>query len=223
MLSSARAGASVAPLALVSLLAAASARPAGAQGWFYPSFQTSQTVDREYNFAAAAMSGATFVFQWREGLSAGSQFSLDLGLADPNGPSNTRLVIGGAYARALTRATVDQPIDLLFTVGAGIAAGDGPALVRIPVGVSAGHTFPLDGGVSVTPYVHPRVSLDAWTRDRADRGSHLSLDFDIGANVALTPELALRGAVTFSGNDVTSSGAGFGISLAFTPAGLVRR
>jgi hypothetical protein len=199
-----------------------SARAARAQAWFYPSFQTPETVEREYNFAAVAYSGADFLFQWREGIVPGSQFSIDLGLADPKGASNTRLLIGGNYARELTRATVDQPIDLAATAGIGIAAGDGPGLVRIPVGVSAGHTFPLEGGMAITPYVHPRVSLDTWTGSREGRHNYLSLDFDLGASLALTPEMALRASVTFSGNDATS-GTGVGISLAINPPGLRRR
>lgn len=206
----------------VTVVLLGSARSAHAQAWFYPSFQTPETVEREYNFAAVAYSGADYVFQWREGLVPGSQFSVDLGLADPKGASNTRLLIGGSYARELTRATVDQPIDLLFTAGIGLAAGDGPGLLRIPVGVSAGHTFPLDGGTSITPYVHPRVSLDTWTGDRAGRRNYLSLDFDLGASFAITPEMALRASVTFSGNDATS-GTGVGISLAINPPGLRRR
>jgi len=203
-------------------LIAATPRRAAAQAWFYPSFQQPETVEREYNFAAVAASGADFVFQWREGIAPGSQFSVDAGLADPSGPSNTRLLLAGNYARELTRATPDQPVDVLLTVGAGIAPGGGVALLRIPLGVSVGHTFPLDGGLSVTPYVHPRVSVDAWTREHDSQRSYLSLDFDVGASLALTPEMALRGSFLFSGNSA-SSGTGFGLSLAIKPPGLKKR
>jgi len=209
-------------LALLATLALAPLGAAHAQAWFYPSFQVPSTTEREYNFGAAAASGAAFVFQWREGFAPGSQLSLDAGLADPSGPSNTLLVVAGNYARELSRATATQPLDLLLTAGLGLAAGDGPALVRIPLGVSVGHTFPLEGGMSITPYVHPRVSLDAWTRERGGDRSYLSLDFDVGANFALTPETSLRGSFIFSGNSA-ASGSGFGISLAITPPGLRKR
>lgn len=212
-----RGGALCAALGAAALLAPV--RRAAAQAWFYPSFQTPRTVEREYNFAAVAAHGADLLFQWREGIAPGSQLSLDAGLADPNGPSNTKLFVGGQYALEVVRATGDQPLDLLATVGAGLAVGNGPSLFRIPVGVSVGHTFPLEGGMSVTPYVHPRVSLDFWSR--SDGGDHVSLDFDVGASFVLTSALSLRGSLVFSGNDAASTG--FGIGLTLTPAALRSR
>jgi hypothetical protein len=207
------------PAALVTL---ATPYAAHAQAWFYPSFQPPRTVEREYNFAAVAASGADFLFQWREGVAPGTQLSLDAGLADPNGPSNTRLLVGGQFARELTRATAQQPLDLLLTVGAGIAAGNGPGLVRVPFGVSVGHTFPLEGGLAITPYVHPRISIDAFTREREGERSTLTLDFDLGASLAITKEMSLRASVLFSGSDAIS-GTGVGIGLAIAPPGLTRR
>jgi hypothetical protein len=206
-------------LIVAALAMAVAPTSAHAQAWFYPSFQTPTTVEREYNFAAVAASGADLLFQWREGLAPGTQVSLDAGLADPKGASNTRLFVGGQYAQSIMRATKDQPLDVLGTVGVGASFGGGAALFRIPLGVSVGHTFPLDEGMSVTPYVHPRLSLDAWTS--GDHHQNVSLDFDLGASLVVTPQLAVRASVIFSGNDATS-GTGVGIGLAVTPPGLRR-
>jgi hypothetical protein len=217
----ARAGRRSIALAVITLLSA-SASPLAAQAWFYPSFQQPRTVEREYNFAVVAAGGADFLFQWREGVAPGTQLSVDAGLADPTGPSNTKLLIAGQIAHELTRATAQQPLDLLFTAGAGLAAGNGPGLLRFPIGVSVGHRFPLEGGMAVTPYVHPRVSIDVWTGSHVGDRSTLSLDFDLGGSLEITPEMSLRASIIVSGNDAaTSTGVGFG--LAITPPGVRRR
>jgi hypothetical protein len=202
-------------LALVAVAATSlAARDLSAQAWFYPSFQTPQIADREYNFAVVAAGGADFLFQWREGIAPRSQLSLDAGIADGEGPSNPMVFFGGQWARELARATEQQPIDLLVTAGAGLAVGNGPGLFRIPVGLSVGHRFPLDRDMWITPYVHPRASLDVWTSENA--GNRLTLDFDIGGKLEITRELALRASVVVSGHDAASS-AGFGIGLSWAP------
>jgi len=207
--------AAAATVALASLAAA----PAGAQAWYYPSFQVPRVVDRDYNFAVVANGGTAALFQWREGLAPDAQLSLDVGLADLNG--GTALFLGGNYGFELTRSTREQPLDLLLTAGAGLSAGDGPDLFRIPVGVSVGHRFVGEGGVAVTPYVHPRLSLDVLTGRRPEgvRRTDLTIDFDLGANVELTPRIALRGSLLVTGADGPDN-VGFGIGLTYTPAGL---
>lgn len=203
-------------------LVAAPAATAGAQAWFYPSFQVPRVADRDYNFGVVANNGTSALFQWREGISPTSQLSLDAGLADQDGDDNTKLFVGGQYARELTRASADQPLDMLFTAGAGFAIGDGPDLFRIPVGLSVGHRFELEGTLAITPYVHPRASLDFFTGPGDADGSDLSLDFDIGASFELSRQIALRAALLFSGAQA-SDDFGFGISLNWSPAPLARR
>jgi hypothetical protein len=214
----------VRPLAIVSLLAATLIpAAASAQAWFYPSFQVPTTSERDYNFAVSGGGGTAFVFQWREGMDATNQLSLDAGLADPDGASNTKLFVGGQYARQLARASNDQPLDLLFTVGVGAALGDGPDVIRLPVGLSVGHRFPLDGALAITPFVHPRISLDSWTSGRGegtDR-TRLSLDFDLGGSLEVSRNLAVRASLLFSGGD-GGTDTGLGVGLTYTPSGLRR-
>ena len=206
--------------ALAATLAAAAATPAAAQAWFYPSFQIPRTVDRDYTFGLIANDGAGAVFQWREGIGAGAQLSLDAGLADASG--FTQLFVGGQYACQLTGATREQPLDLLLTAGLGLGVGDGPEVIRIPVGVSLGHRFPLEGGLAITPYVHPRLSLDVVTGSGGNGGSnHLTLDFDLGGSLEVTRQLAIRASVLVSGAERGSSAA-FGLGLTFTPPPLRR-
>jgi hypothetical protein len=207
-------------LALAALAAPPAASAARAQSWFTPSFQPPAVSTRDYTFAVSANFGTTALFQWREGLGPRSHFGLEGGLVDSDGDGGTKLLVGGSYAYQVTRARAEQPLDLLFTVGAGLSVGDGADVVRIPVGLSVGHRFPLEGGVAITPYVHPRLSLDLFNGTGDDgEDADLAIDFDLGANFELTRQIALRASVLVSGA-AGSDDLGFGIGLTYTPAGI---
>ena len=223
-----QAGAARRVLARVLFSAMVLAAPvvAGAQAWAYPAFQPPRVMNREFNFgvADAGSAGTSLVFQWREGLSAKSQLSFDLGFADPEGEGNGKVLLGGQYAHLLTEAKPEMPIDFLLTAGLNFAVGEGGDLVRVPVGVSLGHRFPLDEGFAVTPYVHPRLSIDMCTDcdgpENEDSATDLGIDFDIGVNFEVTPRLSFRVSALFGGSDTFGDSDGFGIALAWTPAGL---
>jgi hypothetical protein len=208
-------------LGALALLALAG-RNAAAQAWAYPSFQPPTLTQREFNFGVASASdaGTSFVFQWREQAGTKSIFWLDVGFADPKptGADNV-FFASGNYGYDLHRANADVPLDFLFTAGAGVAAGNNTVL-RIPVGVSIGHRFPLDGGVAITPYVHPRASLDFCGGCRSDE-SQLGLNFDVGANFELTRVIALRASGFFGGSNRFGDN-GIGLSLAWNPPQLKR-
>jgi len=209
-------------LSVTAALTILLARDGRAQAWAYPAFQPPTLTTREFNFgiADAGSAGTALVFQWREGYSARSQFSLDVGFADPDarGADNVAFV-GGQYAYQLARASADVPLDFLLTAGAGLAFGNKTTL-RVPLGVSIGHRFPLDGTLAITPYVHPRVSLDFCGGCGNDE-SQVGINFDVGANLELTRVLALRGTAFFGGSDRFGDD-GIGISLVWTPPGLRR-
>lgn len=215
-----------------AVLAVAFVLPAalGAQGWAYPSFQPPRVMNREFNFgvADAGDAGTSLIFQWREGLSNRSQLGLDLGFADPEGKGNGKLVLGGQYGYLFTQGNAEMPLDFLGTAGIGFAFGDGGNLVRIPLGVSIGHRFPLDEGFAITPYVHPRASIDVCSDCGSSGGNEtdLGIDFDIGANFEVTKQLSFRVSVLFGGSDTFGDSNGFGLSLAWSPpqlSKLIRR
>ena len=196
----------------------------GAQGWAYPSFQPPRVMNREFNFgvADAGDAGTSLIFQWREGLSTRSQLGLDLGFADPQGKGNGKLVLAGQYGYLFTQGNAEMPLDFLGTAGIGFAFGDGGNLVRIPFGVSIGHRFPLDQGFAITPYVHPRVSIDVCSDcgSNNDSNTDLGIDFDIGANFEVTKQLSFRVSILFGGSDTFGDSDGFGLSLAWAPPAL---
>jgi hypothetical protein len=199
---------------------------AGAQAWAYPAFQPPRVMTREFNFgvADAGHAGTSLVFQWREGLSPRSQLSLDVGFADPDGEGNGKFLFGGQFAGLLTEAKADMPLDFLGTVGLNMAIGDGGNLVRVPFGVSVGHRFPLDEGFAITPYAHPRISLDICSdcSKSGDNETDLGIDFDLGVNFEVTRQLSFRVSALFGGSDTFGDSDGFGISLAWSPPGLSR-
>ena len=206
-------------LAAALALTAAAALPAAAQAWFIPSFQPPRVTDRDYTIAVAANAGTSALFQWREATSGrNGQFSLEAGLVDAD-PSQAKLLLGAGYAHQLARATSQQPLDLLLTAGLGLAAGEGVDVLRVPIGVSVGHRFQLDGPLAITPYVHPRLSLDTYF-GRRDDDLDLAIDFDVGASFEVTSQLAIRGSLVLSGSG--GDDVGFGLGLTIRPQGLAR-
>jgi hypothetical protein len=209
-------------LVITALAFTGASREAEAQAWAYPAFQPPTLTTREFNFgiADAGNAGTSILFQWREGFGTRSQFSLDFGIADPDGRGLDNVVfLGGQFAHQLARSSADVPLDFLFTAGAGIASGNKTTL-RVPVGVSIGHRFPLDGALALTPYVHPRVSLDFCGGCSQDE-SQVGISFDVGANLEITRVLAIRGTAFFGGSDRFGED-GIGLSLVWTPPGLRR-
>lgn len=164
------------------------------------------------------------LFQWREGWTERRHLQLDLGVADRKGTESLLLIIGGSFGQELLRASGDQPLDLLLTGGAGMSFGGGVTLLRIPIGLSLGHTFELDKGMSLTPYVHPRASIDVCSNcnDRNDSDSELSLNFDLGLNFQVNREFALRVAGAFSGSDLLGTEDSFAVGFVWTPRPLVK-
>ena len=210
-----------------ALLIAGAAAPAGAQTT-YPSFQQPRVVSREFNFGVADGDGITpIIFQWREGTSARSQLSLDVGLADPEAQAaDVFLIVGGQYGHVLAQSTRDMPLDVLFTAGVFTQVGNDITFLSIPVGASVGHRFPIQGtAMAITPYVHPRLALQYFSFDDNNAATdnsdtEIDVSFDIGGNLDLTPQLALRLSATLGGEGVFGNGDGLGISLAWSPRGL---
>ena len=209
---------------LAAALVAGSAAPAAAQAYNYPQFQPPRvTTVREFNggIASGGDAGTSLLGQWREPVSPRAQLGFDLGFADADGAS--AFFFGGQYGHQLATANVNMPLDLLLTIGGNFASlnpeadgADNTSLIRIPFGVALGHRFPIEGGMSITPYVHPRL---AWQRISANDASdsEIALDFDLGADFKFSPAFGMRVSARLGGGDYLDEEA-FGVSLAWTPA-----
>ena len=198
---------------------------AHAQASNYPSLQVPTASTRDYNAAVSSGAGTTALFQWREGWQPRRHWQLEAGLTDRKGSDALSLFVGGGIGQEITRARGDQPLDVLFTAGAGAALGGGATVVRIPVGVSIGHTFDLEQGMAITPYVHPRASLD-WASGGGRSGgsqSEVSLNFDLGVNFQVNSQFAVRAAAAFTGSELGGAQDTFAIGFNWMPAPLSRR
>ena len=188
-----------------------------AQAGFYPAFQPTRVAEREYNFGLVDWDGGTgLLFQWREGLgNPRAQFTADLGVADGDGNANNdgAVVIGGSFHYQLTRASGDMPFDMVFGAGLGLTAGDNYNVFRIPVGVAIGHRFPLEGNYAITPYVHPRVSIDRLSAGGFS-DTDTNIDVDIGGMFEINRQMQVRLAATLGNGDAV------GVSFVWLPRGL---
>lgn len=215
-------------LAAAAALLLGAAPAAGAQALEYPAFQLPRVVaSREYNFAFAdGGNSRSLVFQWREGYGAGSQLSFDAGLGDLDEDAGAAILVGGQYAQQLVTADASIPLDFALTAGANLAllTGDNAdgVVVRVPLGVVLGRRFVVDAptGFAITPFAHPRASLDYTSA--GDGETDVGINVDFGANFQITPGFAARLAFTL-GSDDFPGGDAFGISLALTPGALNRR
>jgi len=197
--------------AVVALAAPAASH---AQAGTYPAMQPTRVVSREYNFALADFDGGSaLVFQWREGLSSPkTQFTADVALADVGTESG--LTLGGSFHYQLMRESADVPFDMVFGAGLGVTLINDANFFRIPVGVAIGHRFPLEGQFFITPFVHPRISIDR-ASGNGNSSSETNIDMDIGASFEFNPRMQLRLVAGFG--DVSD---GVAISFAYSPRGL---
>lgn len=192
------------------------ASPLEAQAWAYPSFQGPRIAAREFNFAVSDGgngAGTGLIFQWREGMGGRTQLSLDAGYVEPEyGPQNSSgfFLVGGQFGRQLVSASTDMPIDVMLTAGLNIAMGDPFNLVRVPVGVAAGHRFRLEKGMAITPYGHLRLSYDRISSNGFS-DSEMNPNFDLGGSFEFNPRFAVRLSATLGDDDA------FGASLAWSP------
>jgi len=198
------------------------ANAVSAQAWHYPTLQTPEISTRDFTFLVAGGGdyGTSAVAQWREGFASDFMANFDIGVATPT--DNTKFLAGAGLGYSLLRSTQETPIDLLLTGGLYGAFGT-QSFIRIPVGVVAGHRFPLAGALALTPFVSPRLSIDACASDCYGIGTDLKLDFDLGASLDVTSSIGIKAALTIGGVSSGDSQTGFGIGLTYRPNMAPRR
>ena len=195
---------------------------ASAQAWHYPTLQTPDISTRDFTFMVAGGGdyGTSAVAQWRECIASDAMINVDVGVATPT--DNTMFLAGVGLGYGLMKATQETPIDLILAGGIYGAFGD-VSFVRIPVGVVAGHHFPLAGSLVLTPFVSPRLSIDACASSCHGTGTDLKLNFDIGAGLDVTKTVGVRAALTIGGVSDGPSQTSFGIGLVYRPNMAPRR
>ncbi|MBX6363662.1 MAG: hypothetical protein IRZ00_07330 [Gemmatimonadetes bacterium] len=138
---------------------------------------------------------------------------LRFGVADDGGPNDDVAVFGGVDVQEMIApASADFPLDVAWAAGVGLGAGDAGALVSVPLGLSLGRAL-RSSSATFTPYVTPRVILDAFFGD-GDSELDLRLAFDVGVDLTLQPGWSIRFGGSFADRDAVSIGA------VFHPSGL---
>jgi opacity protein-like surface antigen len=139
-----------------------SAASAAAQETGTPLFKAPYRAFTNHEFGAAFSDPGNNVSFALEGFySYGrgtNDFGLRAGFADPEGEGSTRILLGGDFRTRVLNYSESFPLDGALTVGAGINVGDGDDLIYLPVGLSLGRRFELEGShTTFTPYAHPVI------------------------------------------------------------------
>jgi hypothetical protein len=172
----------------VGLLAAAvvalSARESAAQETGTPMFKAPYRAFTSYEFGAAFSDpgeGVSFALEGFYSYGRGSNdFGLRAGFADPEGPGDTRLLVGGDFRARVLSYSESFPLDGALTLGIGANVGDGDDLVYIPIGITLGRRFELENSrTTFTPYAHPTLVPVLGAAGGDDVGFALGLGVDM--------------------------------------------
>ena len=115
-----------------------------------------------------------------------NDFGLRVGFADPDA-GDARILLGGNFRTRVLSYSESFPLDGALTVGAGLNIGDGDDLIYLPVGLTVGRRFELEGSkTTFTPYVHPTLVPVIGASGGSDVGFALGLGVDmrLGTNWA---------------------------------------
>ncbi|MFL5494210.1 MAG: hypothetical protein ACJ8DC_07500 [Gemmatimonadales bacterium] len=127
------------------------------------------------------------------------------GFVDLSGSAGTQVLLGADARTQILTYSESFPLDGALTLGFGASVGDRPDKYFIPIGISLGRRFNLEGSnTTFVPYVHP-VLGPTFGGGNSDVDAALGL----GVDVRFSEDLALR--VSGGVGDID----GVGISLAY--------
>src|SRR5512133_3278287 len=81
--------------------------------------------------------------------SGANDFSVRGGFADLNGSGGTRVLLGGDFRTQVVSYSESFPLDGSLTLGLGANVGDGRDKYYVPVGISLGRRFELEGSNTI--------------------------------------------------------------------------
>jgi opacity protein-like surface antigen len=146
---------------LVLALLAGSAAVAAAQETATPIFKAPYRAFENHEFGASLSDpgeGVGFALEGFYRYGKGQHdFSLRGGFADGAG-DNTIFLIGGDFRTQVLSYSEDFPLDGALTLGLGGLFGDGDDVFLLPIGISLGRRFDVEGSsTTFVPYVHPNI------------------------------------------------------------------
>jgi hypothetical protein len=169
---------------LVATAVAFSATLAAAQETGTPMFKAPYRAFTSHEFGAAFSDpgeGVDFALEGFYGYGRGNNdFGIRAGFANPEGAGDTRLLLGGDFRTRVLSYSESFPLDGALTLGAGINLGDGDDVIYLPLGVSLGRRFELEGSnTTFTPYAHPVIVPVLGSAGGDDVGFALGLGVDM--------------------------------------------
>jgi hypothetical protein len=176
---------------LAFVLLAGSAGTAAAQETGSPIFKAPYRAFANHEFGAALsdyerVSGAFEGFyQYGTGP---HDLGLRAGFADPVGEGDTRILLGGSFRTRVVEYTESFPLDGALTLGLGTEFGSGDDVVFLPLGISLGRRFELEGSnTTFTPYVHPVLVPTFFSGE-----SEVEFALGLGVDIRFSERWALR-------------------------------
>jgi hypothetical protein len=169
---------------LVVALVAVTADKVAAQETGTPMFKAPYRAFSSHEFGVAFSDpGEDFSYALEGFYSYGrgsNDFGLRAGIADPQGAGDMSILLGGDFRARIVNYSESFPLDGALTVGAGINLGDGDDLIYLPLGLTFGRRFELEGSkTTFTPYVHPTLLPVLGAAGGDDVGFALGLGVDL--------------------------------------------
>jgi opacity protein-like surface antigen len=194
---------------LVAAVVAISANDLVAQETGTPMFKAPYRAFTSHEFGAAFSDpgeGVSFALEGFYSYGRGSNdFGIRAGIADPEGPGDMRILLGGDFRARVLSYSESFPLDGALTVGAGLNIGDGDDLIYLPVGLTVGRRFELENSkTTFTPYVHPTILPVLG----ASGGSDVGFALGLGVDMRFSRNLAVR----VSGGVGDLEGVGIGLT-----------
>ena len=195
-------------MVLTAVLLAGGASVASAQQTGTPIFKAPYRVfeNHEFGVSLSDAEGIDFALEGFYRYGQGSNdFSVRGGFADVGGDQDAAFLIGGDFRTRIVSYSESFPLDGALTLGLGGIFGEGDDRFLVPVGVSLGRRFDMEGSnTTFVPYVHP-VIVPSFGGDDSDVDFALGL----GVDIRFSETLAIRASGGLG--DIE----GVGISLAY--------
>jgi len=177
---------------LVLALLAGAAGTSWAQETGTPIFKAPYRAFTNHEFGASISDpgeGVSLALEgfYRYGRGA-NDFSLRGGFADLNGSGGTRVLLGGDFRTQVLSYSESFPLDGSLTLGLGANVGDGDDAYYIPVGISLGRRFDLEGSnTTLVPYAHPVIVPTFGGGD-----SQVNFALGLGVDIRFSEQWAIR-------------------------------
>jgi opacity protein-like surface antigen len=194
---------------LVLTLLAGVARTSTAQETGTPIFKAPYRAFTTHELGASFSDpgeGVSFALEgfYRYGRGA-NDFGLRGGFEDLNGSAGTRVLVGGDFRTQVVNYSESFPLDGSLTLGIGANVGDGRDSYLIPVGISLGRRFDLEGSnTTFVPYANPVIVPRFGEGD-----SDVDFALGLGVDIRFSDQWAVRASGGLG--DIE----GVGISLAY--------